>query len=421
MSVENLLPDSIPHPMKFLVVSQVFWPDSASTSQQLTDLAEALVSRGHCVEVLSSCNQYENPKILYAKEEYHQGIHIKRLKQTAFGKDNKIGRGLNFLTFNLSLFFTLLCMQKGSHDVIIGTTVPPLSSFFNAVAAGLKKMRFCHWAMDLQPELSIVAGYLRSSSPLAVLLFAADSYALKKTDLVIALDKYMADHIARKSTGAARISVVPVWPVLEKTYDGPRQENPFRVQQSMGDRIVVMYSGNHAVVHPLDTLLEAADRLRDDPRFLFVFIGGGVRKEDVTRVKCERNLENILQLPYQKRENIHFSLSAADVHVVIQGNGCTGYTHPSKIYGAMFVGRPVLYIGPRPSHITDVLDECPGNLYVEHGQVEELVTLLQAFGALNDNEKNLIGSRNMEFVNKNLDRDVLIGKVVSMLELLHAE
>lgn len=119
--------------MRILIVSQVFWPDSASLSQHLTDLAEALIVRGHSVEVLSSSSGYENPKILYATEEFYNGIHIKRLKQTAFGKNNKIGRGLNFLTFNLHLLYRLLCLQKGVYDLIIGTTSPPLSSFFNAL------------------------------------------------------------------------------------------------------------------------------------------------------------------------------------------------------------------------------------------------------------------------------------------------
>jgi len=182
-----------------------------------------------------------------------------------------------------------------------------------------------------------------------------------------------------------------------------------------------MYSGNHAIVHPLDTLLEAIRQLKDDKRFLFVFIGGGVRKKDVTCFKHEHHLNNILQIPYQEREKIHLSLSAADVHVVIHGNGCTGYTHPNKIYGAMFVGRPVLYIGPRPSHITDILERCHGNLSVEHSQVEKLAVLLRAFGGIAYAEQVKIGARNKEFVEANLDKKNLIGKIISAVEKLHTE
>lgn len=408
-----------PYPMKILIVSQVFWPDSTSVSQHLTDLAEALAVRGHSVKVLSSCNGYEDPKVFYATEEFYKGIYIRRLKQTAFSKNNKIGRGLNFLTFNFFLLCALLCLQKGSYELIIGTTSPPIASFFNAFAARLKKIRFCHWAMDLQPELSIIAGYLRRFSPLAIFWLALNSYALKRTNMIIALDKYMADYIARKGAGLAEVLVIPVWPVMEKRYNGPRLENPFRLQYNMGDRIIVMYSGNHAVVHPLHTLLEAIRQLKEDKRFLFVFIGGGVRREDVTRFKHEHNLNNILQLPYQEREKIYFSLSAADVHVVIHGNGCTGFTHPNKIYGAMFVGRPVLYIGPRPSHIVDILERCPGNLSVEHSQVEKLVVLLRAFGDMDYAKQIEIGARNMEFVKANLDKKILISKIISALEKLH--
>ncbi len=122
-------------------------------------------------------------------------------------------------------------------------------------------------------------------------------------------------------------------------------ENPFRIENNFGDKIVVMYSGNHAYVHPLDTLLNVAKQLKNDKRFLFVFVGGGVRKKDVTDYKSLHHLQNIIQLPFQPRENIHNSLGSSDIQVVIMGENQVGFTHPNKIYGAMFVGKPILYIG----------------------------------------------------------------------------
>ena len=108
-----------------------------------------------------------------------------------------------------------------------------------------------------------------------------------------------------------------------------------------------MYSGNHSYVHPLDTLLESAKILKDNSKFLFVFIGEGVRKKDVSNFIKKNKLNNILQLPFQPRSNIHISLSSADIQVVIMGNNLVGYTHPNKIYGGLYIGRTILYIGPK--------------------------------------------------------------------------
>jgi glycosyltransferase involved in cell wall biosynthesis len=118
--------------------------------------------------------------------------------------------------------------------------------------------------------------------------------------------------------------------------------NSFRIENHFGDKIVIMFSGNHSYVHQLDTLLEAAKLLKDNSIFLFVFVGGGVRKKDVTEFKAMHRLKNIVQLPFQPRENIHNSLGSSDIQVVILGNGLVGYTHPNKVYGAMYLGKPML-------------------------------------------------------------------------------
>ena len=402
--------------MKILIISQVFWPDTASVSQHLTDLAEELVRRKHEVFVLTSRKGYENPSILYKWKEIHEGVTIDRIWQTGFSKSSMIGRMINFLSFNLILFCRLLFLRKRQYKTIIGLTSPPLVSFFGVIIAKLKDSKFCYWTMDLQPELAIASGYLKKESIMAKLLLHLGNYIFKEAELIMTLDRYMADYIVQRGVSKEKIRINPVWPVMNDIYKDPVSDNPFRSEHKLKDKIVIMYSGNHAVVHPLDTLLKAAIMLKDDNRFIFVFIGGGVRKTDVTRMKTEYNLTNILQLPYQEREKIHLSLGAADIHIVILGNGCTGFTHPNKIYGAMFIGRPIVYIGPKPSHITDIIAACPGNIGVEHGQVENLVEKFLLFADKSVEERIIIGLNNMEYANKNFGKFELINNLIKDIE-----
>jgi glycosyltransferase involved in cell wall biosynthesis len=402
--------------MRILVLSQVFWPDSASTSQHLTDLAVAMAQKGHEIHVIASRKGYEEPSVSYPGIENYRGVLVERIRQTGFGKKSNIGRLIDSASFNLNLLVRLLPRRDRRYHVIIGMTSPPLVSFLGVHAARRNRSRFCYWVMDLQPELAIASGILRKGSIPARILTGLGDIVFRRADRIVALDRFMKEYIHGRGADPVKISVLPVWPVMNEVYAGPRSSNPFRVEYGFGDKLVVMYSGNHSVVHPLDTLLEAALRLRDDPRFLFVFIGGGVRKREVTAFRDRHGLENIRQLPYQPREKIHISLAAADFHVVVQGEGVVGFTHPNKIYGAMFIGRPIVSIGARPSHITDILDGCPGNIQVGHGEDGELARKLVESADRGPEFMEETGNRNREFASRCFDPLTLIGRMIDVIE-----
>ncbi|MDX1909086.1 MAG: glycosyltransferase family 4 protein [Bacteroidia bacterium] len=403
--------------MKILVLSRLYWPDTVAVAQHLGDYTFALAEAGHSVTVLTSTHAYEDPKITWAEQETHQGVEIIRIDHQAADKSSRLKRILDFAWFNLLIFWKALTI-KGKYEVILGLTNPPLLSLFGVIIARLRGSKFCYWTMDLQPELAIEAGYIKARSLTALGLTWMGNLIFRQSNAIIALDTYMRDHIVRRGGRPDRIAVLPPWPVMAQVYEGARMDNTFRLQQGFGDKIVIMYSGNHAVVHPLDTLLAAALHLRDDPRFLFVFIGGGVRKQDVTQFKAQHHLDNILQLPYQPRDVIHLSLGSADLQVVIMGDGHVGYTHPNKIYGAMYIGKPILYIGPRPSHIDDILTVCPGNISVQHGDGIALRDALLEFATAHESVWTEIGRQNRIYAHRNFEPQNLIQQHRRVIERL---
>lgn len=117
----------------------------------------------------------------------------------------------------------------------------------------------------------------------------------------------------------------------------------------------------------------AAERLKDEAGLKFLFVGGGVGKKAVEQFVNEKGLKNALCLPYQPMSELGNSLSAGDVHVVSLGDGMTGIIHPCKIYGAMAVAKPVLYLGPRPSHVSDILEKYDLGFHIDHGDVDKAV------------------------------------------------
>ena len=142
-----------------------------------------------------------------------------------------------------------------------------------------------------------------------------------------------------------------------------------------------MYSGNHALQHPLDTLLAAAAQLEHDHDLVFVWIGGGVGKGAID-AQIRGGATNLVSLPFQPAELLDETLAAADVHVVSMGNDVVGIVHPCKIYGALAVGRPVLFFGPADSPPGELLATIGVGRCVEHGDVAGAVAAITGLRSL---------------------------------------
>ena len=353
--------------MKILLLNQCFYTDVVSTAQHLTDLATTLASRGHEVTVIASDRGYDDPATRFKRRERWEGIDIIRIPAASFGKTSRWRRALNFGSFMLLCSLRLLVLRR--FDVVVALTSPPLISFLAALFVKLKGGSFCFWVMDLNPDEAIAAGWLEQNSATSRVFQRMLKYSLKVAPRTIVLDRFMKERVVDKGVDGERVAIVPPWSHDDAVvYSAPGRE-AFRQQHGLSDRFVVMYSGNHSPCHPLDTLLDAARALENKPEISFCFIGGGSEQAKV----LESGLSNVKCLPYQPLNELSNSLSAADLHVVVMGERFVGIVHPCKVYNILAIGAPVLYIGPEPSHVTDIAAQ-HGQFYLAlHGDVAAVV------------------------------------------------
>jgi putative colanic acid biosynthesis glycosyltransferase WcaI len=405
-----------PRRKTLVIFSQTFVPDPASVGQHMADVAVEMARRGHRVRVFTSARGYEDAKVRYSPRENLHGVEIRRLPLASFGKKHLLLRVLGTAAFQLQCLLVGLFLPRV--DGIFFSTSPPLMGLTAGIIGMIRRAPIAYWAMDLNPDQLLTLGKLRETDLTARVLEAINRFILKRSSLIIALDRFMAARLLRRGDFREKLLVAPPWSPevllqIDRRAAGP---NPFRFRHGLDGRFVIMYSGNHSPSNPLTTLLDAAVRLKDDSQLQFVFVGGGHGKKEVEACIQKHQLANVLSLPYQPISELRHSLPAADVHVVSLGPEMVGIIHPCKIYGAMAVGRPVLYFGPRPSHITDLLDAHGFGREVAHGDIAGAVAAIQWFRDAATEQLHRMGTRAAEVLAENLGHRILCEQLCDRVE-----
>ena len=292
---------------------------------------------------------------------------------TAFGKSALWRRAVDFASFLLACAGRLLVLRHA--DVTIAMTSPPLIAVLAAMFARVKGGALVSWVMDLNPDEAIAAGALKADSLSARWLDRLLRFSLSASSAVVVMDRFMRDRVVQKSGPASRVAILPPWAHSDVVrYDSTGRDR-FRAKHGLAGKFVVMYSGNHSPCHPLDTVLEAARAIRAESRVAFVFVGGGSEFRKVEEFAARHELGNVLCLPYQPLETLAGSLSAADLHLVAMGDPFVGIVHPCKIYNILAVGSDCLYLGPQPSHVSELAESLPAGRVrcARHGAVGDVI------------------------------------------------
>lgn len=388
-----------------LVISQVYVPDPAAVGQIVHDACADLSRRQLRVVVLTSQRGYEDPAQKYPGRERLDGVDVIRLPLSSFGKGSIPRRLFGATLFLLQVILRAVFMRR--LDGILVSTSPPMCSLAAVIVAAIRRTPIVYWAMDINPDQAIALKKFRRGSLPVRLLEALNRSVLRRASRIVALDSFMADRLRKKTAVDGRLAVIPLW-APGKSFDPVEHaDNPFRGVHGLEGKFVFMYSGNMSPAHPLDTILQAALRLRDRRDVAFVFIGGGLAKQKVELFAAHERLDNVLVLPYQPLDRIRYSLSAADVHLVAMGDDMVGIVHPSKIYGAMACGRPILLVGPRKSHAGELLVRYRIGWCGEHGDPDGLVATIQGILDTPREELRAMGRRSRRATRGDLSKETL--------------
>jgi colanic acid biosynthesis glycosyl transferase WcaI len=361
---------------RVVFVNRYFSPDQSATSQILTDLARGLAAHTIEVHVVCSRQLYDDASARLTAAERLWGVNVHRVATTRFGRLRLSGRILDYASFYLTSSIEMMRLTSRG-DVIIAKTDPPLISIPAALIARLKGAVLINWQQDVFPEVASRLQAIPLPGWIDRVLRQIRDASLRSAHMNVVVGSGMLDYLHARGIPMNKLCVIENWADSDSIVPKPTHGSRLRSELGLGDKFVVGYSGNLGRAHEYEAVLGAAEALRDDPSIMFVFIGGGAKMEKLKAEAAARGLPNIQFLPYQPRESLEDSLAASDAHLAILLPSLEGLIVPSKFYGILAAGRPVLFIGHPDGELARVIRAAQCGLVIGVGESADLVSAIR--------------------------------------------
>jgi len=359
--------------VRILFINRYFYPDHSATSQMLSDLAFELAGSGSVVHVIASRLRYDAAEGDLPAAEMIKGVDVHRVWTSRFGRHFLPGRALDYLTFYASAGWCLFRLVQ-SGDVVVAKTDPPLISVMAAWVVKRRGARLVNWVQDLFPEVAIVLGVKGFNGWLGRFLVRKRNISLQRAYMNVVIGERMRERLLKEGIDEGRLKVIHNWANEEGVrFVSAQEDNPLRQEWGLAGKFVIGYSGNLGRAHEVETLLGAAQQLKDIKDIVFLFIGGGALRKRVEKEAAKRGLINLMFKGYQPRKYLSESLGVADVHVVVLKPQMEGLIVPSKFYGIAAAGRPTLFIGDVGGEIGQILNSGETGFALMAGDVDTFV------------------------------------------------
>jgi glycosyltransferase involved in cell wall biosynthesis len=389
---------------RLIFVNRFFFPDYSATSQILTSLVSHMAADCREVHVITSNQLYDNPNAGLPAVEIVNGVHVHRISSTKFGRAGLLGRAMDYLSFYGSLLFSMLRIVK-PQDVIIAETDPPLTSILAMWVANRRNALLVNWLQDIYPEVAVELGVKIFDGPLGRLLCLMRDRSLKQATANVVLGHHMEGRVLSRGVASDRVYNIPNWCDDESIQPIRHADNPMRHELGLDNKFVVGYAGNLGRAHEFNTILGAAERLREHPNIVFVFVGGGHYLSELADLTKKRGLERLFrfvpyQNPFENPAALNQALCLADVHWLSLRPELEGLIVPSKFYSIAAAGRATIAITDREGEIARLVEKFECGKVIEVNDSPALAETLSLLSA-NLNQCEKMGERARKMLDNN--------------------
>ncbi|MDX1928119.1 MAG: glycosyltransferase family 4 protein [Pirellulaceae bacterium] len=365
--------------MRALVIHRYFWPDTPPYASMLRRIGEHWIAGGHSVQVFSTQPSYkvEVANEQRPKREKLGELEVVRCSLIKEKSRSGLLRAVNSLLFAIKVFLHILG-QRGKWDVIMCSTVPPvLVGMATSLGAKLTGAKFVYHAMDIWPEVGTVADQLKPGVVYRLMRWLDTRTCLRSSAIVCLSEDMRASYVARDARMADRIHVINNFDLPDYAETKPVAA----ILPKVAGKFRVIFAGNVGRYQSLDTVLQAAERLRDRDDIEFVFVGDGAAKSSLQSRAKELGMldKSVYFVPHQPVAVAKQMIAEADVALVSLAPEVIKYAYPSKTMTYLALGSPLAVVVELDSELARTVQQAKLGIVVGPGEpgklADEIVAL----------------------------------------------
>jgi len=386
--------------MKILILCQYFPPEMGAASARTYEHAKYWVQEGHEVTVVCGFPNYPDGVV---PPEYHgkwlaredwDGIRVLRGWLYATPNRGVIKRSIAFVTYMISsILVAIFC--AGKCDVVIATSPQMLTALAGYIVSLCKWRPFVLEIRDLWPAQIIDLGVIKNRF-IIFLLSSLESFLYNRAKAIVTIAPAMSREIARRGFPESKIFTIPNG--INEEFFKPTNGG-IKIRQEKGwdtSKIVVLYIGTMGLSQGLETILQVAENMKDNPDVLFVFVGAGADREHLISLAEQKKLTNTKFYPPVKKQDMPDWYSSADICLVsLKKRNVFLYNIPSKMFEIMACERPIL-LGAE-GQAREILEQSGAGIAVEPENADAYTEAL--IKMIHDPEmRKLFGKKGREYV-----------------------
>ncbi|ADV68594.1 glycosyltransferase family 4 protein [Deinococcus maricopensis] len=404
--------------MHLLIVTQYFWPENF----RINDLVEGLHQRGHRITVLTGHPNYPSGRFTHGYtgrqvvEEQFGGIRVLRVPMLARGQGSGARLMLNYLSFALSGSVLGARLARDRYDAIFVYEPSPMTVGFPAMT--LKRLSgrpIAFYIQDLWPESLSATGFVKNPVALkAVEWMVRGIY--KACDQILVTSRAFIPRVQRLGVPAERISYYPQY---AESFYAPRPRDPRWAQaQGIPEGFTVMFAGNMGVAQDLFTVLDAAERLRDQ-NVNWVFVGDGSVRQQLEAQARERGLTRVYFLgSHPAQEMPQFFAQADALLVSLTRDDLFALTVPAKIQSYLACGRPIL--ASLAGEGAEIVREAHAGVTCPPQDGAALAEAVRTLQALPSEARETMGQQGRAYFEAHFEREQLLTQLEETLMALRS-
>ncbi len=410
---------------KILIHSIVFSPDGVSTAYLYNDIACGLRDAGNDVVVLTTTPHYnivessDSTQILQKKyfglyyKSIFNGITVYHVNLKKF--KNTFIRILSFIYWHIMSF--IIALRINNLDLIL-TPSPPLSiGFLSVIISKIKGAKCIYNVQEIYPDFLIKHGNLRNKFVIQFLKWM-ESFIYNNCQYVTTIDQLFYNIISPRFYTKEQLKVIPNF-VDTDLYKPMQVELDFLKSYNINsEALKLMYAGNIGHAQDWLPILETAKYFNTTGKIQFIIIGEGVKKELIINEIKLNNLDNILLLPYQNRNNIPIFNSLADIHFICMNESMEEEGFPSKIYTIMSCGKPSIVTSGFNTPLHSFLADKDCAILISDNRIENFKKEIIAL--VNDKNKLLnLGANARQTILNSYSKEKVVSKYVELVNTIN--